>query len=64
MKIYIITFNEKLSTEAYKTLKEAQKFIYYREGMQGVVDKPEDIEFRVQDRNANLYSIYEVIVKE
>lgn len=64
MKIYIVTYNTKLSMEAYDSLEKAQQFIFNREGMEGIVETPQEIQMRVQDKNGGIYLIYEVNVND
>ena len=62
MIIYVVTVNGKISSEAYKTLEEAQEFIYRR------TNEPEStIGERgyviLTDDNKNRYEIHDVRVK-
>lgn len=60
MLVYIVTVNGKVSSEAYKTLEEAQKFIMSRTGIANIIH---DNYLIAQDTNDNLYEIHDVRVK-
>ena len=60
MTAYIVTVNGKVSSEAYKTLEEAQKFIMSRTGIANII---QDNYLVAQDTNDNLYEIHDVRVK-
>ena len=60
MTIYIVTVNGKISSEAYKTLEEAQKFIISRTGIANIIQENYLV---AEDTNDNLYEIHDVSVK-
>ena len=60
MIVYIVTVNGKISSEAYKTLEEAQKFIMSRTGIANII---QDNYLVAQDIDDNLYEIHDVRVK-
>ena len=60
MTAYIVTVNGKISSEAYTTLEEAQKFIMSRTGIANII---QDNYLVAQDTNDNLYEIHDVRVK-
>ena len=57
MTIYIVTVNGKVSSEAYKTLEEAQKFIMSRTSIANII---QDNYLVAEDTNDNLYEIHDV----
>ena len=60
MTTYIVTVNGKISSEAYKTLEEAQKFIISRTGIANIIRENYLV---AEDTNDNLYEIHDVRVK-
>lgn len=59
MIIYIVTVNGKVSSKAYKTLEEAQKFILSRTGIANII---QDNYLIAEDTNDNRYEIHDVRV--
>ncbi len=59
MTIYIVTVNGKISSEAYRTLEEAQKFIISRTGIANIIRENYLI---AEDTNDNRYEIHDVRV--
>ena len=59
MTTYIVTVNGKISSEAYKTLEEAQKFIISRTGIANIIQK----NYLIAEDNDNRYEIHDVRVK-
>lgn len=60
MIVYIVTVNGKVSSEAYKTLEEAQKFIMSRTGIANII---QDNYVVAEDTDGNRYEIDDVRVK-
>lgn len=58
--IYIVTVNGKVSSEAYNTLEEAQKFIISRTGIANII---QDNYLVAEDTDDNRYEIHDVRVK-
>lgn len=58
--IYIVKVNDKVSSEAYNTLEEAQKFIINRTGIANIV---QDNYLVAEDTNDNRYEIHDVVVR-
>ena len=60
MTIYIVTVNGKISQEAYKTLEEAQEFIYSRTNEpKSTIGKRHGYVILTDDNN-NRYEIHDV----
>lgn len=57
--IYIVKVNDKVSSEAYKTLEEAQKFIISRTGIANII---QDNYLVAEDTDGNHYEIHDVRV--
>ena len=57
---YIVTVNDKVSSEAYSTLEEAQKFIISRTGIANII---QDNYLIAEDTNDNRYEIHDVVVR-
>lgn len=63
MIAYIVTVNGKVSSEAYKTLEEAQEFIYSRTNEpKSTIGKQHGYVILTDDKN-NRYEIHDVRVK-
>lgn len=62
MTIYIVTANGKVSSEAYKTLEEAQDFIHKRTGEKS--SKRGLHGYVIIEENGIRYEIHDVTVKE
>jgi len=58
--IYIVTVNGKVSSEAYKTLEEAQDFIYNRTGEQST--ERGEHGYVIIEKNGTRYEIHDVRV--
>lgn len=58
--VYIISYNFQVSSLGFKTLQQAQEFISNRTG---ISLKPEDIHFKAEDENGNIYRIHEVSIE-
>ena len=60
MTVYIVTVNGKISQEAYKTLEEAQDFIYSRTNEPKVTIGEQHGYVVLTDDNNNRYEIHDV----
>ena len=58
-RIYIVTVNEKVSSEAYNTLEEAQQFIIDRTGIANIIQNNYWV---AEDTDDNYYEIHVVRV--
>ena len=63
MTVYIVTVNGKVSSEAYKTLEEAQEFIYSR-GPGELLDRTSNGRYLKLRNDKYTYEIHDVRVKE
>lgn len=63
MDIYLVTVNGKVSQEAYKTLEEAQDFIYSR-GPGELLDRTSNGRYLKLKNDKYTYEIHDVRVKQ
>lgn len=61
MIVYIVTVNGNISSEAYRTLEEAQDFIYDRTGEQST--ERGEHGYVIIEKNNSRYEIHDVRVK-
>lgn len=61
MIVYIVTVNGKISSEAYKTLEEAQEFIYSR-GPGELLDRTSNGRYLKLRNDKYIYEIHDVRV--
>ena len=61
MTIYIVTVNGKISSEAYRTLEEAQEFIYSR-GPGELLDRTSNGRYLKLKNDKYIYEIHDVRV--
>ena len=59
-RIYIVKVNDRISSEAYNTLEEAQKFIISRTGIANIIQEGYTV---AEDTNDNRYEIHYVVVR-